>query len=169
MHSDDLKDIGKMRKAFLPIFKLIQQEVNHENLKRFELLDKKLDKIAAIKPVINLEKVDVPQPDIHIKVDIPEQLTKAVTNNQADLASLIEVVKAIQGQTIKAEQITYLPHDQDSTPLVKYNGFASLDGQWYIQRVAKGQQRYVRGTGDYSDAWTNRAKLKYGTADEQSL
>lgn len=168
MTGDDLKDVGKMRKAFMPIFEMIHKQLNLENQKRFELIDKKIDKIAAVKPIVNLEKVDVPQPDVHVNVQIPETLTKAVADNQADLATLVEVVKALQGQTIKAEQITYLPHDQDNGSVVKYNGFLSLDGNWYIQRITKGEQRYVKGKDDYAKAWDNRSKLKYGLASEGS-
>lgn len=165
MFSGDLKDVGKLRKALLPVVKMIQHEINEENKKRFELIDKKIDKIAAIKPVINLEKVNVPQPDINVHVDIPDVLAKAVSINSSDLNTLLGVLKTMQSQTIKAEQITYLPHDQDNGNMIKYNGFVALDGQWYIQRVTKGEQRYVKGNGNYSEAWDNRTKLGYGMAD----
>ena len=59
----------------------------------------------------------------------------------------------------------YEPHDQAKGSGFQYSGFVRSDGAYYIQRVSKGEQRYAKGTGNYTDSWGRRDKLDYGYID----
>jgi hypothetical protein len=153
---DELKDIGRLRKAMMPLFKLLPEQFFEENERRFALLEKKLDKltipqpeIVVKAPIVNVPaaKIDIAPPEVTVNLD-PDSITQAL---------------------IKAKNLTspspYEPHDQAKGQIFKYSGFLRDDGSWYIQRIAKGEQRYAKGQGGYADAWDGRSKLRYGHID----
>jgi len=148
----DLKEIGKLRKAMLPLFKILGSTMQEGNDKRLDLLERKLEKLTIPQPEV---KVNIPKPETPIvKVAPPE----VVVNMDIE-----KIVKALEQSVVK--NTTYEPHDQSEGGIFTYAGFVSLDGGWYIQRIVKDEQRYSKGDGEYQDAWEKRDKLKYGYLD----
>lgn len=65
-------------------------------------------------------------------------------------------------QTINASLEQYKVCDVDDSSTPKYYGFADKDENWYILRDnGSGEYRYVKGSGSYATAWTNRASQSY--------
>ena len=54
----------------------------------------------------------------------------------------------------------------DDSTTDTYYGFVHKDGSWYITKEASGGAfRYVRGSSDFSTAWTARATQSYDYYD----
>jgi hypothetical protein len=77
-----------------------------------------------------------------------------------------EVNVNVEPPVIPLPVSAYEPHDQSKSSVYQYSGFMRSNGDYYIQRVAKGEQRYAVGNGDYANAWEKRKTLKYGYIDE---
>lgn len=64
---------------------------------------------------------------------------------------------------------TYKVSDTDEPGSPQYYGFLNDEGDWYIMKeVVSGDTKtytYVKGSGAYSTAWTNRAAQTYATFD----
>lgn len=144
--SDELRAIAALRQAVAPLIPLLKAEADHELSKRLEVIESVVLELAKRDTTI-----EVKAPDVHVKVDT-EALTKS-----------IETLK--KSEPVAIEQPTYEPHDQAKSQTFQYSGFVRSDGAWYIQRVAKGEQRYTKGVGDYAGAWEKRSKHKYGYID----
>lgn len=57
----------------------------------------------------------------------------------------------------------YEVNDVDDSSVPAYYGFVDKDNNWYITKEdSDGSFRYVKGTGSYVAAWTNRASQAYG-------
>jgi len=57
----------------------------------------------------------------------------------------------------------YFPTDRDELDAVRYYGFTTVKGTWYIQQdtLATGATRLAKGKINYPANWTNRASLTY--------
>jgi hypothetical protein len=95
---------------------------------------------------------------VSVNVETPPALTQAIEK-------MVEVQLKKASPAIPLPQPNYQPHDQGGSNGIKYNGFAAPEGFWYIQRTAKGQQRYASGKSDYSKAWAKKGSLSYGNID----
>lgn len=65
----------------------------------------------------------------------------------------------------------YVANDIEETGNLTYIGFENLDGEYFIQKIDSTSGKSMRfatvvnndSVTSYSDAWTNRATLNYGT------
>lgn len=139
--SDNLKQIAQIRKAIAPLVAVLSRESDEKITKRLALIETALSTLLQKETVVNIAP-----PQVDVTVD-----TAAIT-------------KSIEKMQKKAEtsDSEFQPHDQAKKGTFSYNGFVKSDGSWYIQRVAKGEQRYAKGTGDYVDSWEKKDNLKYG-------
>lgn len=153
--TEELKEVGKLRKAMLPLFKLLPDALVEANEKRFDLIEKKLEELSVPQPVVNVTSPDVVVP----KIDAPNVTVKV------DTEAIVAAIEKANTTKVKPTPSAYEPHDQAKTQVYQYSGFVRSDGEWYIQRVAKGEQRYAKGQSGYADAWERRSKLKYGYID----
>ena len=145
--SEELKIIALIRKAIKPLATAARLEANEDIHNQLAQLTKAVD---------GLVKREVKE--VRVKVETPSQVVEALE-------------KVTQAQMQKSEPLPapakYEPHDQEAkkgTPF-QYNGFVAENGDWYIQRIAKGEQRYAKGHGNYAEAWTNKKKQSYGYLD----
>lgn len=145
--SEDLKQTAQLRKAIMPLIGLLKSEADAEITKRLDSIEAMMKSIA--KPEIT---VDYTPPVLNVTVETPEELVKSLR-------------KAAEPAPIETPS-AYEPHDQAKTQTFQYSGFMRSDGDYYIQRVAKGEQRYAIGKGDYTAAWEKRGDLKYGYINE---
>lgn len=146
MSKEELKMVGQIRKAIMPLLELMKTEANQGIDDRLTAIETSLIEIA--KRDFNVE---VKAPEVNVTVETPEELTKTIKKMAEPVtAEPVEVPSA------------YEPHDQAKTGTFQYSGFMRSNGDYYIQRVAKGEQRYFKGSGDYAEAWAKRDKLTYG-------
>lgn len=145
MKSEELKQTAQLRKAIAPLITLLKSEANDDLLKRLDAIEGIVSAIAKKETTVN-----VTSPEVTVTVETPEELTKSLRK----VADTADVPSA------------YEPHDQAKSTTFQYSGFMRSDGEYYIQRVAKGEQRYYRGSGDYTDAWEKRGNLKYSYINE---
>lgn len=148
--TDDLKQIAQIRKAILPLVDLAKRESDAKLEERLSGIETALAALLKKDTV-----VEVKAPEVNVTVDTTN-IEKAVSKLQKS------------DTTPKPAPSAYEPHDQAKSQTYQYSGFVRSNGDWYIQRVAKGEQRYSKGSGGYSDAWEKRSKLKYGYLDESN-
>lgn len=142
----DLKQIAQIRKAIQPLVGLMKREADAD-------LDDRLARLeTAMTSLLKKDAIEITAPEVNVTVETPQALTDALTKLQ-------------KSDTMPIASI-YEPHDQLKKGTFQYSGFVAKDGNWYIQRVAKGEQRYAKGKGDYSEAWTGLDDLKYGYLDD---
>lgn len=151
MSEQDLKQTAQIRKAIMPLIQLLKSEANVEITKHLSVIDAKLDEIAKRENIIK-----VSPPEVSVTVSIPDELTKSIQKMSEPAPEVVDT------------PTDYQPHDQSKSQVYQYSGFVRSDGKYYIQRVAKGEQRYAKGAGDYTEAWSKRSKLNYGRIDESS-
>lgn len=183
---DELKDIGKARKMLAPLFKLYGQKIEDSAdiiAKSVADLDKKLadNKQQTDKQIIGvLATITKALAERDKQVDkqfakmqeVIIELTEKETTVKVDAPPVnVEVQPPeqviVEKSTPAPEPVSeYQPHDQDKKNSFQYSGFVRSDGAWYIQRIAKGEQRYVAGTKDYSESWEKRDKLDYKNINE---
>lgn len=150
MTTQDLQRVGDLRQALKPLIEVMKVQANVELEKRLALIESALTELAKRDTVIN-----VSSPEVSVDIDTSE-FTQAIKDQ----------VKLITKNSETPEPPSrYEPHDQAKTTTFQYSGFVRDDGVWYIQRVAKGEQRYAKGQGDYRSAWERRSKHKYGDID----
>lgn len=149
--TEDLKQVAQIRKAVMPLVELLKAESNKE-------LEARLDKIEA-----SLEKALAFKPEVVVNTT-PEIVIDHKAAAEAMIIALEKQNKMLK-KGDKPDVIPYQPHDQAKGQGVQYSGFVRSDGAWYIQRVAKGEQRYAKGNGSYQKAWEKRAKQDYGILD----
>ena len=101
-----------------------------------------------------IPNITVESPDVNVNVDTGE-IEKVVSKLQKSEPQSITMPSA------------YEPHDQAKKGMFNYSGFIKSDGEWYIQRVTKGEQRYAKGSGGYAKAWEKLTDLKYGYLNDQ--
>lgn len=144
--TDDLKQVAQIRKAVMPLIDLVKREADIK-------LDERLVGIeTALTALLKRDTtIEVKAPDVNVNIETPIELTEA----------FIKLNKSDPKPTG-----SYEPHDQIKKGTFQYSGFVRSDGAWYIQRVAKGEQRYSKGDGKYTDAWEKKADLKYGYIDD---
>lgn len=140
--TEDLKTVAQIRKAILPLIEIVKREADRN-------LDERLAAIEDAVKTLGAREINIPAPNVTVKTEVPKDLVNSFSRLSKQATPTIK---------------NYQPHDQ-SSGTVKYNGFVAEDGSWYIQRLAKGQQRYAKGRGDYQDAWEGRGKLSYGNFD----
>ena len=150
--SDEIREVARLRKAVLPLVKLLSSEAVSEVSKRLDTIEESLTEIA--KRDMN---VTVTAPEVHVGptvFDVDKLITALDKSN-----------KALMAKSASPALPDYQPHDQAGSSAIKYNGFVAQDGSWYIQRVAKGGQRYAKGKGNYSEAWEKRGDQTYRMYD----
>jgi hypothetical protein len=140
--TENLKQIAQIRKAVMPLIQLLKNESDKTLEKRLDGIEAALSTLLKKDPAIN-----VSPPEVNVKVDTAE------------------ITKSIEKMSKTGTTSTYEPHDQAKSGPYNYSGFVKSDGKWYIQRVAKGEQRYAKGTGEYTEAWDKRKNIKYGYID----
>lgn len=138
--------VGLLRQAIKPLIKDIVVEKMTQEITASLKLD-----IAKLNS--SLEKhstsVNIDASDLHTAV---QELTKYTMQQELK-----------KSQSKQLEVTDYQPHDQKKKGVYKYAGFVRPDGSWYIQRIAKDEQRYIFGKGNYSEAWSEAEAQKYGT------
>jgi hypothetical protein len=144
--SEDLKQTAQLRKAIAPLVKILKSEADADITKRLVAIESIVQEIAKKETVIN-----VAPPEVNVKVETPDELTKTFQ-------------KFAEPEPIESPT-AYEPHDQAKKGIYQYSGFVRSDGKYYIQRVAKGEQRYSLGEGNYSDAWEKKDSLTYTRID----
>jgi hypothetical protein len=149
MNKEDLKTVGQIRKAMLPLVEILRAETNKDLTARLE----KIETVLA----------DLVKKDYNVTVQ-----PTPVTVEGFDPTQLIEKMQKMNQKKLEPAVVQpvlkYEPHDQ-SGGVIKYNGFVAEDGSWYIQRLSKSSQRYAKGKGDYIEAWDKKTKLEYGLID----
>jgi len=86
-----------------------------------------------------------------------QQAVEILTENAGGTA--LERQKTIATEeTLQAQLAEYKITDIDDTG---YYGYLKADGGWYIMSGIAGAYRYIKGTTDYTTAWSGRAGLQY--------
>jgi len=75
-------------------------------------------------------------------------------------ASLLNPATEETLQLISNNSSAYKVSDLDSGT-TSYFGYVKPDGTWYILKLTDTEARYVKGTTNYTTAWTGRAGLTY--------
>jgi len=73
-------------------------------------------------------------------------------------------VNSLKDTSVSGSLAHYKANDSEDTGTIKYFGFETADGEWYILEMSNSdtQFRYAKGLTDYTTAWTNRASQSYG-------
>lgn len=142
--TEELKTVAQIRKAIQPLVSLVKRDADANLEERLHGIE------VALSALLKKDtSVTVQPPEVNVTVD-----TKSIEN----------ALSKMQKSEPKPVS-TFEPHDQAKAQGESFSGFVRSDGDWYIQRVTKGEQRYAKGSGDYSEAWEKRSKLKYGYID----
>lgn len=145
-------------------FSQIKQEITHlkaiiEQRLDFKPLTKSLDEFTS---------------------KIASTQTSVTKQNKQDLSKLIKSFEDTIKQNkpvvnVKASNtmLEYRPSDDDFvSDNLKYLGFVSSSGAWYIMRISgtnKKTYRYFSGISDYSKNWSDRSVLAYKNFGEIRL
>ena len=149
--SENLKLTAQIRKAIAPLIKVLQVETNADITKRLLVIENIVIELAKKETIVN-----VAAPEVNVTVETPDELTKTIQK-------MSEPIKLPTPEPVPS---AYEPHDQSKSQTFQYSGFMRSNGDYYIQRVAKGEQRYAVGNGDYPKAWEKRSNLKYSYINE---
>jgi hypothetical protein len=152
--TEELQQVAQIRKAVAPLIDLVKREADTKMEERLSGIESALT--ALLKKDFTPE---IKAPEVSVNMDI-DQIVKAIEKQNNTLLA--------KSDTPVVTSQTYEPHDQAKSQAFQYSGFVNTSGEWYIQRVAKGEQRYAKGTGDYTTAWEKRSKLKFGYIDESN-
>lgn len=154
--TERIQQIAQLRKAIMPLVELLKTDANKELESRLEIIEKSLQSLAEKEVKFD---VQVNAPDVTFEV--PTELTQAIT----DIHKMVEINMKKNNDVVVKDTSHYEPLDQAKEKVFTYSGFMKSDGSWKIQRIAKNEQRYAFGKGDYADAWKRKSKLDYGYAD----
>lgn len=83
-----------------------------------------------------------------------------------DDGSVPVTIKADQsaGSTVYSKPTdAYALSDIDDSTTTEYYGYEKSDGGWYIKKLASNAITFVKGSSNYSTAWTNRASQTYAS------
>lgn len=116
-------------------------------------LSAKLD--AVVKAVGKIEIPQVDQTDVLMGLD---KVSQTINNLKFPVANFV------QDPYIRYKAVD--EYDDGVATNVKYYGFLSPEGNWYILKndpsASAKTYRYAFGDSDYETNWTNRASLTYG-------
>lgn len=95
--SNDLKEIGKIRKALLPIVKLMREEIDADNLERFDAIEKTLSallekdyNVTVQAPEVNIPEITIPEPKVTVNVEKSEIDTSEIVRILDDKLSQLQ-------------------------------------------------------------------------------
>jgi hypothetical protein len=163
--SDEIKQIAKTRQIVMPLIKQMATEIVAANDAKLERLLKAVEQLAKQQPVVNVTVPEIKLPKIEVPTPQVNYQPPDVHIDTTPVAKAVANLPLQKSDPTPIETPQYEPHDQ-AGGAIKYSGFLAQDGTWYIQRIAKNQQRYAKGRGDYSDAWEGRERLNYGYFNE---